>query len=110
MVNNNGCSSTYFAEIELFTPGTDVHLINIITPNGDGLNDVFDLNLNGYKQVTIQIVNRWGNLMAELTGSQLTWDGKTNGNLALEGVYFYTYETLGYDGKKSMGHGFFHLK
>ena len=110
IVNDNGCTSTYFAEIELFAPGTDVHLINIITPNGDGVNDVFDLNLNGYKKVTIQIVNRWGNLMAELTGSQLTWDGKTNGHMALEGVYFYKYETLGYDGKTSTGHGFFHLK
>jgi gliding motility-associated-like protein len=109
-VSNNGCISTYFSEIELFAPGNDAHLINVITPNGDGINDAFDLQLEGYKKVTIHILNRWGNIMQVLTGTQLTWDGMINGNKAVEGVYFYRYETLSYDGETRSGHGFFHLK
>lgn len=109
-VSNNGCTSTYFSEIELFAPGNDAHLINVITPNGDGINDAFDLQLEGYKKVTILILNRWGNIMQVLTGTQLTWDGMVNGNKAVEGVYFYRYDTLSFDGKTNSGHGFFHLK
>ena len=109
-VSNNGCTSTYFSEIELFAPGNDAHLINVITPNGDGINDAFDLQLEGYKKVTILILNRWGNIMQVLTGTQLTWDGMVNGNKAVEGVYFYRYDTLSYDGRTTSGHGFFHIK
>ncbi|NDB35138.1 MAG: PKD domain-containing protein [Flavobacteriia bacterium] len=109
-VTNQGCTSTYFAEIELIAPGSEAHLINVITPNGDGINDVFDLGLEGYKEVTISIVNRWGNTMVELTGNSLTWDGTVDGKPALEGVYFYQFKALGFDGNASQGHGFFHLK
>ena len=109
-VTNQGCTSTYFAEIELIAPGSEAHLINVITPNGDGINDVFDLGLEGYKEVTISIVNRWGNTMVELTGNSLTWDGTVDGKPALEGVYFYQFKALGFDGNLSQGHGFFHLK
>jgi gliding motility-associated-like protein len=110
IVTNQGCTSTYFAEIELIAPGSEAHLINVITPNGDGINDVFDLALEGYKEVTISIVNRWGNTMVELTGNSLTWDGTVDGKPALEGVYFYQFKALGFDGNSSQGHGFFHLK
>ena len=109
-VNANGCVDTYFSQVPLYAPGNDAHLINVITPDGDGINDLFDLNLEGYKKVTILIINRWGDLMQVLTGTQLTWDGTVNGVKATDGVYFYKYDTVGFDGRTTTGHGFFHLK
>lgn len=66
-------------------------LSNVITPNGDGLNDVFGPTMNCKPlHFSLQIFNRWGMNVFESTNSQFGWDGFINGVLASDGVYFYT--------------------
>lgn len=77
---------------------------NVFTPNGDGINDVFELKQFPPGAV-LRIYNRWGELVFE-TESQGAWDGSTQQGLPCsDGVYFYRLDT-----KKKTVHGFIHLQ
>lgn len=91
---------------------------NVITPNDDNTNDYFIIkNIDDYDRVSIQILNRWGNLIYENEDYQNDWNGKTmNGNDLSEGVYFYIvrpesekYEYDDADKTIFTLHGFFHI-
>ncbi|MBL7884715.1 MAG: PKD domain-containing protein, partial [Bacteroidia bacterium] len=69
---------------------------NVFSPNGDNINEEFrlffamypDINPTQYlKEYTMEIYNRWGKKIFE--SSTNGWDGKINGKLADDGVYFY---------------------
>lgn len=65
---------------------------NVFTPNGDGVNDVFEIKgLDESKSYNLKIFNRWGQLMFETFYPQTTfWAGRTtSGILVPEGVYYY---------------------
>ena len=67
-----------------------VNLINVITPNGDGKNDVLDYSdLNIKKEVKIEIYDRYGNQVFLSQKSPYTWDGKMNGRVLPTGSYWY---------------------
>ncbi|CAG0963172.1 hypothetical protein FLAV_00812 [Flavobacteriales bacterium] len=69
---------------------------NVFTPNNDGINDVFSVNLTGYEEINWKIYNRWG---SELKTGELKienerivelWDGRTNaGEKVPDGTYYY---------------------
>ncbi|WP_343637487.1 PKD domain-containing protein [Fluviicola sp.] len=85
----NGCFDTYTTVI---TVTGDFEMPNIITPNGDGTNEVFSFKKDIFKSFDILIVNRWGNVVHEAKNQTGTtfWDGKTQGgDPCSEGVYFY---------------------
>lgn len=64
---------------------------NVITPNGDGMNDVFEIiNSDKYPNALLQVFNRWGKLVYENQNYDNKWDG---GNLA-DGTYFYIFKYL----------------
>tara|TARA_B110000879_G_scaffold163393_1_gene211004 strand:+ start:838 stop:3744 length:2907 start_codon:yes stop_codon:yes gene_type:complete len=71
---------------------------NIFTPNGDNINDTW--NLEGaflYSDSEIRIYNRYGKLLFKSIGYSMPWDGKNkNGNDVTEGTYFYDIE-IGHD-------------
>lgn len=67
-------------------------LPKVFTPNNDGVNDVFELPLLArlYDCSSLEIFNRWGNLIHAKTGYNLNWDGTDfSGQQAPNGVYFY---------------------
>ncbi|TPG41680.1 gliding motility-associated C-terminal domain-containing protein [Flavobacterium pectinovorum] len=67
------------------------------SPNGDGVNDVFEITNIGflYPNYTIEIFNRYGNGMYKGGKDKPGWDGINyenkglNGGVAPNGVYFY---------------------
>ena len=62
---------------------------NVMTPNGDGVNDIFDINyIELYDVKKLTIYNRWGNPVYTSEDYQNDWDG---GNVS-DGVYFYVLE------------------
>jgi gliding motility-associated-like protein len=67
---------------------------NMITPNGDGQNDVWVLNNIGaiYPDVVVRIFNRWGNQVFESEGYTENWDGTHNGESLPMGTYYYVIE------------------
>lgn len=58
---------------------------NVITPNGDGLNDAFKIRNLKLSDYHLQIFNRWGTRIFESKNYQNDWDGRNNSN----GVYYY---------------------
>lgn len=82
---------------------------NVFTPNQDGSNDQFFVNVDFGEQFTAIIINRWGNVMAELEGIDDGWDGKVNGKDAEEGVYFVKYKATDFGGRQIEGHTYFTL-
>lgn len=78
-------------EVEFGELDCDPFPSNAITPNGDGINDVFSLITEGVIDQRANIYNRWGAKVAELDMSNPTWDG-TNMFTKLKeeaGVYYY---------------------
>jgi gliding motility-associated-like protein len=64
---------------------------NVMTPNGDGLNDFFQPANYNLESIECKIYDRWGVLIAEWTNLNGYWDGKnqfTNKEVP-EGVYYY---------------------
>lgn len=65
---------------------------NVFTPNGDGLNDIFDPGFQGefIGCVDFQIFDRWGEKVFDSNIGQYGWDGVTlRGRPAKVGVYYY---------------------
>ncbi|MDF2447825.1 MAG: hypothetical protein K0R26_329 [Bacteroidota bacterium] len=70
----------------------EYELPNVITINGDGINDFFKPIKNRFvKDIDLKVYNRWGNLVFETTDPAIMWDGKTlqMKQPATEGTYFY---------------------
>jgi hypothetical protein len=91
-------------------PDPIINAPNVLTPDGDGINDVFDLDWLNLNSLRLVILNRWGNVIYDETSDNLllsvpSWDGGTSE----DGVYFYRYEGTGIAGQELDGHGFLHL-
>jgi gliding motility-associated-like protein len=70
-------------------------LPNVFSPNGDNINDLFDVKVGQrLEQCTnVEIYNRWGQLVFKSFGVSHQWDGKTfEGENCPDGVYFYVVE------------------
>lgn len=68
---------------------------NIITPNGDGKNDVWHIvNADAFEVVHINVFDRWGSTVYEATNYTDEWDGTVNFDRLPEGVYYYN---IGFD-------------
>jgi gliding motility-associated-like protein len=87
------------------TNETDFSFPNVITPNSDGINDLFEIE-NLPENTEVIILNRWGNVVFSSSNYQNNWDGKdTSGKELVDGVYTYKFKTeIG-----GIGHGFVHL-
>jgi gliding motility-associated-like protein len=101
-LNDNSC-------VYPVPPLPTVEAPNVFTPNEDGNNDVFTLTTTNSESVELTILNRWGNVVYDTKSVSPAWDGKVNGTLAAEGVYFYKYTVTGVGGDKLEGHGFLQL-
>lgn len=87
---------------------------NVFTPSGDGVNETYFLSTKNVVKLELVIMNRWGNILFEKSSNDLVtdnpaWDGKVNGVLVNEGVYFYKYVGYNISGQEITGHGFLHL-
>ena len=71
-----------------------INLINAITPNGDGRNEILDYSdLRIKKEVKILVYDRYGNsIYKEINTQKYTWDGKVNGRIVPTGTYWYVIE------------------
>jgi gliding motility-associated-like protein len=69
----------------------DISIYDIITPNGDGVNEVWVIpGLNRYPQNTVQIFDKWGDIVYEKSNYNGEWYGQSRGSALLpDGTYFY---------------------
>ena len=67
-----------------------INLINVISPNGDGKNDVLDYSdLRIKKDVSIEIFDRYGTKVFKAQNKSYIWNGKMNGRALPTGNYWY---------------------
>ncbi len=80
-----GCSDTITKEIKIIPK-----VPNIITPNGDGINEYFVIEGIESRHCGLQIFNRWGNLIYQSDNYQNNWNGKNfKGEQVINGVYYF---------------------
>jgi len=75
------------------SPVNEMIIPNIITPNGDGFNDIFKYKNQEQWQFETQVYNRWGDLIFDNKISE-NWDGYYKGEKVSSGVYYYIIKAL----------------
>ncbi|MEQ9413841.1 MAG: gliding motility-associated C-terminal domain-containing protein, partial [Cyclobacteriaceae bacterium] len=93
----------------------EIRVYNGISPNGDGLNDYFNINNIQFLEPNnkVSIFNRWGDKVYEVNGydpsdTSKRFEGRqTNGKELPNGVYFYKVE---FPGDKPSLSGYLTLK
>ena len=74
------------------TDGTLV-IPNVFTPNGDGINDYFEVETDGITVYDFTVFTRTGAQIFNSNSPRIFWDGTNSAALDLEeGVYYYVIE------------------
>jgi gliding motility-associated-like protein len=91
MVTNTGCTGTSHVSVTV-VPNYDVFVPNVFTPNGDGVNDTWNIfgNIPGIKQLEVAVFNRIGEKVFQTNDINFNWDGMYKGTFCPPGVYVYT--------------------
>jgi len=87
--NAAGCTATAQIDMEVIED-YKVEGNNLITPNGDGINDRFIIkNIDSYPNNEVKVFDRSGRMIYIKRGYQNEWDAKVNGKALEEGTYYY---------------------
>lgn len=94
-VDDSGNTSTCTFNIIVSPPSIEIVVSRIVTPDGDGINDFWELsNLAGYNNNKVVIFDRWGGVIFEGSGydnENVVWRGTNRkGALVSTGTYFYS--------------------
>lgn len=104
--------------MEFTIDDSELKLYNAFSPNGDGINDVYKIYTRSIVNIKIAIFNRWGQTIKTIQGKMEDvlpfdavpdndggylfeiWDGRFNGDVVNDGVYFINVQATGAGGKK----------
>lgn len=85
----NGCYGERFFSV-LSIADTVVRIMTLITPNGDGFNDRWEIiNLAEIEPCEVEIFNRWGQKVFSASPYSNDWDGTDNGRPLSNDTYYY---------------------
>jgi gliding motility-associated-like protein len=87
ITTDKGCSAQDVVFVKVLkTPSVP----NIFSPNGDGVHDTWIIPyLDTYPGCTVEVANRYGQVVFRSIGYPTPWDGKVNGNPVPVGTYYY---------------------
>lgn len=97
------CTNDDSFNVELFLGPSGITVYNVVTPNGDGKNDIYYVKGNGITEFIMEIYNRNGTLVETLedvdeinlpTDGFDRWTPESG-----DGTYFFYMNATGYDGK-----------
>lgn len=84
-----GCGSESTDEMTV-TVYKAISIPNTFTPNGDGVNDTWDITaLSTYPKSITQVFNRYGAEIFKSIGYATPWDGRVKGQVVPSGTYYY---------------------
>lgn len=81
-----------YSNVALLSRYTRVTIPNAFTPNGDGLNDVFEVKGRFLQNFVLTVVDRNGQQVFRATDRATTWDGTIKGHPPVNGVYVWRFE------------------
>ena len=94
--NSIGCDTIVPVTVIIQPPPPyTIKASNAFTPNSDGINDHFNLDISGYLIFeSLRIYNRSGQLVYTGKSIEDYWDGTFNGKNLLGGAYYWLFEGL----------------
>ena len=108
VASQGDCFDTVYTQITVIDQPF-VNVPNVITANGDGVNDVFEVKTQSIAEYHLIILNRWGASVFETDDLTNHWDGSLAGEKLSEGTYFYKIEMTDLNGESIKKHGFVQL-
>ena len=106
------------AAMDFTIDDSEITLYNAFSPNDDGINDIYKIYIKSIVNIKIAIFNRWGQTIKTIQGKMEDvlpfdadpdneggylfeiWDGRFNGDVVNDGVYFINVQATGAGGKK----------
>lgn len=99
--NEAGCLDSASIVVRVYPADQRIFVPTAFSPNGDGLNDFFKVIPAGITNITtLQVFNRWGQLVFQTNDVRRGWDGRINGQLQQTGTYVWVVQGTDYIGKK----------
>lgn len=88
----------YAQKLLMFMPDT-------FTPNGDNINEIFEIKGIFIKNFKMRIYNRAGNVIFETEDYKTGWDGSYDGSPVAEGQYYYEINATDFKGELTKTNG-----
>lgn len=83
----DGCQASDEVQVKVLKT---LKIPNAFSPNGDGVHDQWQIeHLDSYPNATVEVYNRYGQLVFKSAGYGKAWDGTYNGNPLPVGTYYY---------------------
>ncbi len=102
--DGHGCALEKQALLVIQDP-TRIYFPNAFSPDGDLMNDLFQIKGIGVYEFEMEIYDRWGHLLHQWTGLEDGWDGTFNGLALPVGIYAYSYSYKNGSGRFFSGRG-----
>ncbi len=92
-------SDSQLLELEAMAPdsaGDVLEIPNVFTPNGDQVNDFFEVDTDGTTVYEFSVFTRTGTRIYHSQSPRIFWDGNSlDGKELKEGIYYYVIEEQG---------------
>lgn len=99
VVGNDKANYEETQEVVVKSKSSIDNVPNVITPNGDRINDYFSVKTTDIETFVISIRDNRGNEIFNSTDPDFSWDGTDfNGNIVEKGIYTYVIIAEGNDG------------
>jgi large repetitive protein len=108
VIDETGCTATESTVVEVLIDKT-IYIPNAFSPNGDGVNDIFNVAVQDVSEYELKVFNRWGELMFLSTDKKTGWDGNYKGKEMPPSVFVYHARFVFPDGEKKNKKGSFVL-
>ena len=87
------------SNVQCFVPKPKDYFPNAFSPNNDGLNEVYKFEGNFAKEMSVEIYDKWGNIVFASEDVDFEWDGinQNSGHNCPQGAYVFKFEIIGFD-------------
>ena len=75
---------------------------NAFSPDGDGVNDHFQIRGQGAEEYNLEIYNRWGQMVFQSENINTRWNGEHRGKQVPIGTYVYQVKSISVSGNEVM--------